>query len=88
MERAWGEVGRLDRVNAVHRKGWRLGDANPVLSLKNAAQELVELAGAPDDITELADLFGCLVVDAVKEGWSSAAVEDALLKKLAARFEG
>ena len=92
MDRAWAEVRRLMGVNARHRAGWRLGEASPELSLKNAAQELIELAGAEaagnDRLGELADVFGCLIVYAVKGGWPAECVEEALLAKLAARFSG
>ncbi len=87
MKRSWEEIRRLASVNATHRTGWKLGDVPVLLSLKNAASELVELAAAPDDITEMADLFGCLIVYCVKMGWTVERVETALMEKLKRRFK-
>ncbi len=89
MRGAWVEIVRLTRINATHkRKGWRLGDITPEQELKDAAGEIVELAHCPNEINELADVLGCLIGYAVKRGWSCAAVEEALLRKLSERFDG
>lgn len=86
MKEAWREISNLVRLNATHRKGWKLGDAAVALSVKNARDELSELVDSPDDVEELADVMGCLIVYAVKKGWSVRDVEKALLKKLRERF--
>lgn len=86
MQRAWDEIARLVRENATHRRGWKLGDAPPSMSIAHARDELAELADSPDDVTELADILGCLIVYAVKKGWSAVAVEEVLLMKLSLRF--
>jgi hypothetical protein len=86
VKRAWDEVARLERTNATHRKGWRLGDAAPATSIRHCRDELDELEAEPDNVDELADAVGCLFAYAAKKGWTMEDVESALLRKLAARF--
>lgn len=83
---AWAEVERLVETGAVHRKGFRLSEVKPQFILEHAQDELIELMNSPDDIDELADLFGCLIHYAVKKDWSEADLEAAILKKLEMRF--
>lgn len=92
MKRAWEEIKRLTEANAQHaRKGWRLGDIDPLTELKDAAGEIVELANEPmpnstQALWEMADVFGCLIGYCVKMGWPIEHLEEALLRKLKDRF--
>ncbi len=88
MKHAWVQIRYLTEKNARHlKKGWRLGEITPEQELKDAAGEMVELAGDPENVEEFADLLGCLFGYAIKKGWSISQVEDALLRKLSQRFE-
>jgi hypothetical protein len=86
MTDAWMEVRRLIRVNARHRSGVRMAEVDDAMILAHAAAELRELAAAPDDPEELADLFGVLLHYAVKHGWTAEQLEKLMLAKFRVRF--
>ena len=86
MQLAWKEVERLIVINAEHRKGFRLGQVSSSFVLQKALNEFNELCQAPDDIDELADLFGVLIHYAIKKGWSQEQLETAILEKFKKRF--
>jgi hypothetical protein len=86
MLRAWVEIERLIRVNARHRRGFRIAEVEPSFILDEALAELQELRDAPCDLTELSDLLGILFHYAIKQGWSIADIEAAMLEKFAIRF--
>lgn len=67
---AWGEVERLIAVNARHRSGVRMGEVSRGVILKHAWDELGELADAPLDPTEMADLLGVLFHYCIQQGWT------------------
>lgn len=70
------------------RKGYKLGELTTDEVLAYAACEMFELARAPDDVSELADLLGCLFHYAQRKGWSMALIERELMRKLVLRFPG
>lgn len=84
--KAWEKIRQLIATNALHRKGFRLQDVSEGWILQHAFEELKELFDGPDDASELADLFGCLIHYAIKKGWTSELLDELLLKKLAERF--
>jgi hypothetical protein len=86
MKRAWAEVARLQRINATHRKGFRVNDLVPAEIIAHIQEELGELRAAPHDIEELADTMVVLIHYALKHGWSMLDVEAAILRKLSLRF--
>jgi hypothetical protein len=86
MYLAYRETKRLHDENAPHRKGWRLGSAAPDLVIKHAGKELEELERSPNNVEELADVFGCLLIYAVKKGWSMEDLECTVLRKMWMRF--
>lgn len=90
MKAAWELIDRMDKGRAtIHRKGYVIGEASEETMLDHAQEELNELRETlPNpDIEELADVFGCLVHLAVREGWTMEEVEQAMLKKLALRIK-
>lgn len=86
MQRAWSEIARLVRVDAQHRKGFRLSEITPAFILDQTQGELDELKAAPHDPEELADVLGCLFHYAFRMGWTPGQLEDLMLAKFAARF--
>jgi len=74
VQLAWNEVKSLESLGARHRtKGYRLDKVDLQEMIGHALKELEELdetviAGSPD-IKELADIFGCLIHFAVRNGW-------------------
>lgn len=87
MKRAWDEIDAYVMANARNdRKGYRLRDITDVQLLRYAADEMDELRAAPDDLDELADLFGCLFHYAQRKGWTMEAIESEVIRKLALRF--
>ena len=89
MKKAWKEIERLVKADARHKKkGKRLSSLTDVQILTHAAEEVVELAAAPDDARELADILAIAIHYAVKHGWSQKYLEELVLKKLRERFDG
>lgn len=88
MKQAWDEIRWMVSKNALHKKGgFRLAEVQASFVLEQALKEFQELQAAPDDLDELADLFGVLIHYAIKKGWSMAQVQEALFRKLELRFE-
>ncbi len=93
MKVAWDIIEAMDQEGAVHKtKGYNLGEVSLKYMLDHAREELDELEETlePDsepDILEFADIFSCLIHFGVRMGWSERSVEDALLGKLAERFD-
>ncbi len=88
MQKAWDEIAKLVAANAVHRKGFTLGQVSDEFILAGAQSELDELKQTPNDPVELSDLLGVLFHYAIKKGWPLALLESCLLEKLAIRFKG
>jgi hypothetical protein len=86
MQAAYRKIQLLAATGARHRSGFQLTNVTDQFIIQGAINELRELAAAPDDCAELADVFGCLLHYAVKKGWSPELLENNLLKKLAVRF--
>lgn len=86
MHAAYRKIQLLAATGAKHRSGFQLAKVTDQFIIQGAINELNELAAAPDDPTELADVFGCLLHYAVKKGWSPERLENNLLKKLDVRF--
>ena len=91
MIKSWILVVELLRKNALHRKGWRLGDAEPILLLKHVAEELSAEFGDSRSIKlikeELVDVLGCLIVFAIKMEFDLKELDDLLVEKLKLRFK-
>lgn len=85
---AWSAVENLIRSRAIHRKGFVAADLPKEEILKHAMLELEELMAQPDDLSELADLFGCLIHYAIVNGWSIIDVQRGIVTKLEQRFTG
>ena len=89
MKQAWDAVAAYAAANAKNpRKGYRLGELTTDEILAYAACEMFELARAPGDVSEMADLLGCLFHYAQRRGWSRELIERELIRKLALRFPG
>ncbi len=89
MNKAYEEIQRLVKVNALHRKGFRLGEMTERKIILHAASELNELYEATDDenaLEEMADVFGCLFHVAIRRKFTLGMIEEKLLKKLKARL--
>ena len=86
MKAAWEKDEQLVAGNALHRKGFRLGDVTLEFILSHAQEELDELREDPDSVRELADLLGILIHYAVAKGWPMHYVEATILAKFKERF--
>jgi hypothetical protein len=86
VKRAFKKIKSLIDKNAQHRKGFRLQEVDLELVLQHARDELDELADAPDDPTEMADLFSVLIHYSIKQGWTVEFLESLLIEKLNSRF--
>lgn len=86
MRKCWQEIGRLIKVNATHRKGFKIGEVRPLFVMGNLVGEVKELMENPDDPDEAADVFGVLIHYCLKQGWSMEDIQLRLLTKLAIRF--
>lgn len=61
MLNAWNEVAAYVAANAENpRKGYRLGEMTDEAQLKYTVQEFLEWFCASGDLSEFADLLGCL----------------------------
>jgi len=81
-------VHRLVVANAKHIKsGNRLQGLSDAEIFNHLHCEVAELAKAPEDIDEMGDIL-CIVYHlAHRRGWSTKRMEEAAIRKLAARFE-
>lgn len=79
-------VHRLVVANAKHRSGRRLQELSDAEIFNHLHGEVVELAKAPDDIDEMGDILGIVYHLAHRRGWSTKRMEEAAIRKLAARF--
>ena len=88
MTIVWELIKRMDTEKYRHRQGFLLRDASAQMMLDHARDEITELEEtlAAPDVEELADVFGCLIHFAVRQGWSMADVAKALEEKLKARL--
>jgi hypothetical protein len=88
MKKSWDLVAAYVAADAANRngKGYSLGRLSARDVLAYAAEELRELEGAPHDVEEMADLFGCLLHYCQKMGWTLPTVEAVLAEKLRLRF--
>lgn len=86
MKRAWDAVAELIRLNATHRKGFKLGEVKPPFILMQMQMEMNELRESPDSSEEWADLLGILIHYAQKKGWVMDRLEDIMLMKFKERF--
>jgi hypothetical protein len=84
--KAWAKVRELIAKNARHRKGFLLSDTWPEFIISQAIEELEELEANPTNIDELADVFGCLIHYAIKQGWTEESLEQRIIEKLSQRF--
>ncbi len=88
MNKAYREIESYISVNALHRRGFRLGDMPAIDHVCHARDEIDELIDAAESTQkeELADVFGCLLAFCVKKGWTLEEVEIELLRKLPLRL--
>lgn len=85
VQDAFAVVRDLHNANALHRKGFRLGEVAGQAILNYAMREIDELSDAPDDIEELADIMNCLAHYAALKGWTRELIEAAMIRKMRAR---
>lgn len=89
LSEVFREVERLIRVDAHHRKGFRISEATPDFIFGQAAEEFFELENAEGEVEELhefGDLIGVLVHYAIKRGWTEEQVTAVILDKFKQRF--
>jgi hypothetical protein len=84
--KAWLEMQTLEKLQATHRKGWRLGTYPAENILDYTKDEIEELRAEPDDIDEMADIMLCLMAYCTRKGWNPDDVGTAMQKKLRTRF--
>lgn len=91
MKAAWDTIRKGEQNGAIHKtKGYQLDRVDLSYMIQHAREELVEfeetvIVGKPD-ISELADIFGCIIHIAVRMRWSPQEVEYRLIEKLNERF--
>lgn len=86
MRKVWSKIELLIKANALHSRGFRLGEVELPFVLSQAEDEFRELKDAPDDPSEMADLLGVLIHYSIKQGWTMEALESYLSEKLDLRF--
>ena len=87
MQEAYDRIRELEKAGAEHlRVGKKLSDFRDDEILGYAAHEIVELAMDPEDMTEMADAFSCLIHYCVRKGWHLFEIEAVLLDKLKMRI--
>ena len=90
----WAEVTHLILNKAVHRSGFCLADATPLIAathhVMEAGELLNEIVFRPNDgekiLYEIADCMGCLIHLAILLGYGRRDVESAIVEKLRMRF--
>lgn len=87
LDEVWTQIEVLRARNARHRRGWRMQDATVEMAVTDLHREMVELADAPDDMDELADVIVVAFHYAQIQGWTRADLVRAAMDKLAERFE-
>lgn len=87
MKRAINKIKTLIERNAIHRKGFCLQDVTLPEVLVHAQEELQELAAAPDDPTEMADLLAILFHYSIQQGWTPEFLQSLIIEKLDLRFK-
>lgn len=98
MNKAFDKIKELMARNATHRKGFRIADQTPLFHLKYAAGELLELTAEhavdeceggryEQELAELADVFNCLGIFAIKCRFTTDEIEQAMIEKLETRFD-
>lgn len=97
--KVWKEVERLISSNAMHRKGFRLGEiGNDDFVLSQAEGEMQELRKAYDEYAlcmvgsdryvamELGDLLGVLFHFAIRMGYTPETLSRLMMDKFSRRF--